>query len=206
MPLNEAQILGLVRGPTTEQVLQNISITIAGYPLASMVWTYHAAHFPRNGRDGMKISSNAGVLGPGATQVQAHSVQMVGHANTPPLNQIPGYLLDHTGPDLMLTGMLNGCSFIMKANANRTAVRVAHLQPQPGVGQGSALNVNCINSAAFVGDAGPVVVFGRNSYPDAGTAPRSATVLGLRHSGAWEIYAQIFDSATFAVVSATRIL
>jgi hypothetical protein len=206
MPLNEAQILGLVRGPTTEQVLEQISITVAGYPGASVVHTYFAAHFPRNGKDGMKVSSNALALGPGAAPVQAHSIQMVAHANTPPLNQIPGYLLDGNGPDLMLTGMLNGCSFIMKANANRSTVRCAHLQPVPGVGHGAALNVRCINNAAFLGDAGPVTVFGRNNYADVGASPRSCTVLGVRRAGAWEIYAQIFNSATFEVVSATRIL
>jgi hypothetical protein len=206
MPLSAAQILGLVSGPTTEQVLQSILITIAGHPGPSGVQNYHAEHYPRDGRDSLKISSNALALGPHAVLVPAHSVQMITHANTPPLGQIPGYLLDGNGPDLMLTGMLNGCSFVMKANANRTAVRCAHLQPQLGAGQGSALNVHCINGAAFVGDAGPVLVYGRNSYPDGAGLSRSSTVLGVRRAGAWEIYAQIFDAAAFTVVSATRIL
>ena len=204
MPLNALQILGLLRGPTTEQVLQNHVVTIAGYPNGSEVRDYACERIERNGRDSLRVTFDPGVIGPDPQMVQAHSVCMVSSANMGPLNQIAGYLLDHTGPDLMFTGMLNGCSFVMKATPDRSRVRCAHLRPPPGEA-GSALHTACVNTGAFAGDAGAVTVFGRNSYlPPPGLA-RSATVLGVRRAGAWEIYAQIFDSF-FNITGAARIL
>jgi hypothetical protein len=202
--LTEADMLGLLRGPTTDRALGTILITIAGSPQPSAVIRYYIVSYPRNGRHSFKVSSEQGTLGADALAIDAHSIQMVPHANFPPLNQINGYLLDNTGPDLMVTGMLNGCSFIMKADAQRTSVRCAHLQPIPGAGGGELLNTQCINTAAFAGDAGPVVVFGRNNYPVT-TGGRSCTVLGVRRRGVWSIYAQQFD-AFFNIVSATQIL
>lgn len=204
MALTEADMLGLLRGPTTDRALGTILVTIAGSPQPSAVIRYYMVSYPRNGRDSFKVSSDQGTLGPGAVAFDAHSIQMVPHANLPPLNQINGYLLDNTGPDLMVTGMLNGCSFVMKANAQRTTVRCAHLQPSAAPGGGELLNTQCINSAAFAGDAGPVVVFGRNNYPVT-AGGRSCTVVGVRRLGVWALYAQQFD-AFFNVLGATQIL
>jgi hypothetical protein len=202
--MNEAQMLGLLRGPTTEEVLKNILITIAGSTTRSGVVPYYMVSFPRNGKESFKIGSNAAAIGAGAQTVNANSIYMVPHADMPPLNQIDGYLLDQNGPDLMLTGMLSGCSFIMKPNADRSTIRCAHLQPPSGAGQGEALNTRCINTAGFKQDPGPVIVFGRTNYPDT-QGGRSATVLGVRRGAVWQIFAQQFN-ANFDILTADQIL
>jgi hypothetical protein len=203
--MTEPQFLSFLKGPTTDRVLDQALITIAGSPQPSGVLPYYMkADLPRNGKEFFRTSCNPVTVGAGSHTFNAHSIQMVPHANVPALNQVAGYVLDNNGPDLMVTGMLNGCSFIMKANAGRTAVRCAHLQPPPG--KGVELNVNCVNTAAFLTDAGPVRVFGRLKYQDSPGHPRSCTVLGVRRgSGAWEIYAQIFDG-NFKIVAVDKLL
>ena len=203
--MNETQMLDLLRGPTTERVLEAVLITIGGSVLPSGVVPYFVKKddLPIHGKESFRIADNAGIVGANAHQFNAHSIQMIRTANVPPLNQIVGYVLDHTGPNLMVTGMLTGCTFVMKANANRTAVRCAHLQPAQNMG--ADLNIRCVNTAAFVGDAGPVRAFGRLKYAD----NTACTVIGVRRpAGAWDIYAQLLnrDNNQYRISDVEKIL
>ncbi|MEE4452309.1 hypothetical protein [Novosphingobium resinovorum] len=197
------QALGFLRGPTTVEFLQAYQIKIAGRPgPPSQVVTYYISSDVTSGTEIFQITHDEHIY-PGNFEFDAHSIYMVpGNA---PYNVVAldGYVLDQNGPDLMVTGMLNGCSFLMKANAARTQVRCAHLRPAPGEG-GARLNVRMVNNAGFHGDPGPLLVYGRANYPDT-QGGRSSTVIGVRKAGVWGIYQQQFD-ANGAVLAASRIL
>jgi len=196
--MNGADILGFLRGPTTLEFLQQYLVTIAGNPGVSQQYNYYA--YDDFGR--LKINANQHASPPNAHQFQAHSIQMV-ESNAPGfvMGQLNGYVLDGAGSDIMVTGMLNGCSFIVKANGND--VRCAHVRPAQGT-RGEDLNTNAMNTSQFHGDPGNVSVYGRLNYPQTATEGRSSTVLGVRKAGVWRIYQQQFD-ANFNVVSASQI-
>lgn len=201
--MNGQDALGFLQGPTTLEFLKTYLITIAGDPGGSRVQSYYI--YQEVGADRFKITFNQLAADPGAHQFSAHSILMV-ETSAPGfvLGQLNGYTLDGTGPGIMVTGMLNGCSFITKANGAKTSVACAHVRPAAGT-LGETLNVNAINGAQFQGNAGNVTVYGRMNYPQTPTAPRSSTVLGVRKAGVWSIYQQQFD-ADFNIVSATQIL
>ncbi len=91
---------------------------------------------------------------------------------------IQWYTLDATGPAMMLTAKLTGCTFVARAGIG-ASVEVTHLQPQDE----SGLDLN--RRMAGVGAA-----YGRLKY-DLDT--RSVNVMGVRHGGRWHIWAQKLD-------------
>jgi len=185
--------------------MQQYLITIAGRqgPPSDVV-SYWMWSEPRGDKEGFKVSSDQHAAGVGNVQFQAHSIYMVEHNVPMNVLALDGYLLDGTGPDIMVTGMMNGCSFLMKANINKTQVRCAHIRPPPGPTGAVDLNIRMMNNAQFHGDAGPLTVYGRMSYPS-GNSGRSTTVIGVRKAGVWGIYQQQFDGR-WNIVSATQIL
>jgi hypothetical protein len=197
--------LGFLRGPTTERFLAEYLVTINGKPgPPSAVIPYYIWPEPRGGKDGFKVAFSQNLAGPGHVQFPAHSIYMV-EGNTPyNVVALDGYVLDGNGPDIMVTGMLNGCSFLMKANADKTQVRCAHLRPAAGANGGEMLNVRMVNNAQFHGDAGALAVYGRNNYPNT-LSGRSSTVIGVRKGGVWGIYQQQFDG-NWKVLVASQIL
>ena len=118
-------------------------------------------------------------------------------ASGPNRVQIPGVMLGNDR-DVMVTGQLTGCSFLVQSTGG--SVLCAHIQPQGGL-DGSKLHTSLINSAQFQGQPATTrpIVFGRNFYP-AGRA----TVVGVRRLGRWEIYAQLGDA--HSVTGVHRIL
>jgi hypothetical protein len=121
------------------------------------------------------------------TAARGHSVQMVEYATlaVPPGNgtvNLTGYTLGAAGPVLMVTGLLNGCTFCMLKQGAQ--VICAHIRPPGGANAGKDLHSRMMNRARMVGHRGsPLVCFGRNDYPG------NATVVGVRLHGEWKIFA-----------------
>lgn len=89
------------------------------------------------------------------------------------------YALDASGPAMMLTAKLTGCTFVAKAGVG-TDVMVTHLQPHQETGV--ELNTRMLGPGR--------AAYGRLKY-DIDT--RSINIIGLRHSGRWQIWAQKLD-------------
>lgn len=125
----------------------------------------------------------AAVAGAGGSVFNAHSIHMdAGSAN---MNFYP---LDGTGPAVMVTGQLSGCSFVMQP-AGAGQVNVAHVQPQGQTGaalQGTL--ANGLANAQVYGAAGTT-----GNYD---SADRVASVIGVRIGGQWRIYAQKQDAGS----------
>jgi hypothetical protein len=115
--------------------------------------------------------------------VPVHAVRMIPKIEAIVLNQLEGYLLDGNGPDLMITGQLTRCSFVMRQQGND--VVCIHIEPG-GVHPTSAnLKTEIVNNGAFAHYPGALTrVFGLPDYAI------YAYVLGIRRAGVWEIWAQ----------------
>ena len=123
---------------------------------------------------------NSNMAGPGAHTFNAHSVRMdVGES------AMTTYQLDNTGPDIMVTGQLSGCSFIISSNGNNTDV--AHVKPSGSTGAELATALSTSNPNSFVYGA----TAGHGFYD---SDDRTVSVIGIRQNGNWEIYAQKQDA------------
>lgn len=140
-------------------------------------------------------------MGTGGVEVEAHNVPMQTEYSVGLIN---GYRLTGEGSDLMFTGQLSGCSFVMSPNQDRSEISVAHLKPEAGVeNAGLQLDLNCMNGAKFAGVNASTIVFGARSYRSVTDA--YACVYGVRRNGTWSIYAQMCDTS-LKVVKALQIL
>jgi hypothetical protein len=125
----------------------------------------------------------AAAAGAGGSVFNAHSIHM--DAGSAGMNF---YLLDGTGPAIMVTGQLSGCSFVMLP-AGAGHVNVAHVQPQGQTGaalQGTL--ANGLPNAQIYGAAGTT-----GNYD---SSDRVASVIGVRIAGQWRIYAQKQDAGS----------
>jgi len=105
------------------------------------------------------------------------------------------YTLDGTGPAVLLTAKLTGCTFIARAGAVAGTVDVAHVQPDAVV-DGATL---CTNETAVAGQH----CYGRNSYS---IDTRSINVIGIRSAaGVWKIYAQKIEKHALTIRSVTKV-
>jgi len=92
------------------------------------------------------------------------------------------------GPDIMVTTLLNGCTFICEATVND--VLMAHVQPTGGT-TAALLETNIINNGALVGGGGvgSCTAFGGGiGYTAANT---DVTIVGVRDNQAWSVFAQL---------------
>jgi hypothetical protein len=87
------------------------------------------------------------------------------------------YTLNASGPAIMLTAKLTGCTFIATGGTGN-AVLVTHLQPQQGLETGLQLNTRMKNVGS---------TYGQLRY-DLDT--RSINVIGVRSGNTWSIWAQ----------------
>jgi hypothetical protein len=92
------------------------------------------------------------------------------------------YTLDQTGPALMLTARLTGCTFAMTAGPDG-GTKVIHLQPNQGEGEdGLALNERMKGEGR--------ATYGRQSYD---IERRAVNIIGVRLNDGWHIWTQKLD-------------
>jgi hypothetical protein len=108
--------------------------------------------------------------------------------------------LDNGGPDLMVTGLLNGCTFCIEPTAN--GVRMTHVKPSGGTNAVALQNGLAIQGRFAGGGGGPVQTFGM-STEYSGT--EDATLIGVREPAGWRIYAQIHTRMTQNILRAFRV-
>lgn len=103
------------------------------------------------------------------------------------------YRLDHTGPAVMLTAKLTGCTFVARA-APGGAIEVTHMQPSQETGL--ALNQRM--------QGGGRMAYGRLRYA---YDTRSINIIGVRSGGRWRIWAQKLNknATPLRIVSLNRI-
>ena len=121
-------------------------------------------------------------------RVPVHGIYM-GASNVAPV----WYTLDATGPAMMLTAKLTGCTFVAKA-APGNGVQVTHLQPQGESGLQLNRRMRAPGQKAY----------GRLKYD---LDKRSINVMGVRQGGRWRIWAQklVKNSHTPQVLSVKKI-
>ena len=134
------------------------------------------------------IQPRAGQAGEG-DQFQAHGLFTV-QSNLRP----QWYTLDNTGPDIMLTAKLTGCTFVARPAANGVAgaVDITHMMPNQETGLQLNQRMNTHGQKAW----------GRLKY-DIDT--RSVNIIGVRVGGHWKIYAQKVEKHALTIRSVHRI-
>jgi hypothetical protein len=114
----------------------------------------------------------------------AHSIHMdLG------VNQLGFYKLFASGPNVMVTGQLSGCSFVINPSADG-GIYVAHIKPVGQTGAQLAAILTHTYPQAFVYGASA-----EHGYYD--SDDRVVSIIGIRDGGnAWSIYAQKQDAET----------
>lgn len=111
----------------------------------------------------------------------AHSVHMDNG-----IGNLGFYRLDHTGPAIVVTGQLSGCSFVISP-AGGNDIDVAHIKPVAQTGAALAVAVKLAHPNAF----GYGATAGTGFYD---SNDRVVSILGIRAlGGAWTIYAKKHD-------------
>jgi len=101
-------------------------------------------------------------------------------------------LLGGTGPDIMLTAKLTGCTFVARPGPTGSQVEVAHLQPHEETGLALNERMKVKGQEAY----------GRLNY---NIESRSINVIGIRSARGWEIYTQKLEKAHLAIRSVHRL-
>lgn len=87
------------------------------------------------------------------------------------------YAMDNTGPAIMLTAKLTGCTFIVRAGATPGSIEATHLQPHQESGLALDQRMQIGGQAAY----------GRLKYD---FAKRVVNVIGVRSGGVWRVWVQ----------------
>ncbi len=101
-------------------------------------------------------------------------------------------LLGNTGPDIMLTAKLTGCTFVARAGGQPGQVEVTHLQPHEETGLQLHERMKVRGQEAY----------GRLNYD---IDSRSINVIGVRSSKGWEIFTQKLEKHHLAIRSVHRL-
>ena len=208
MPINPAIAFhSLVNGP--EAFLKRYPIRIFGDVNASGIAQYAIENCGNSFRPGSIFGTHrlhatesfniraiiAGMHGPGSHIFQAHSVHMDGG-----IGAMGSYRLDATGPNIMVTGQLSGCAFVIDPVGGNN-VDVAHIKPIGITGSNLAATLAGNHPNAFVYGA----TAGHGFYD---SNDRVVSIIGIRDAGgAWKIYAQKHDaiSMDYRIQSVYRI-
>lgn len=130
------------------------------------------------------LAKKAGTDGVVYKALRVHNIRMNPRTEDFGFDEIPGYRLDNTGPDIMITGQLNACSFVVMEDHRNGGYLVSHLQPG-GSRPGGAELRNVLRDTGAFGDNGEVTaVFGLGDYQ------AFASVIGVRNGEIWHIYGQ----------------
>lgn len=133
--------------------------------------------------------------------MSVHNVRMNPNTEGLDISDIPAYVLDGTGPDVMVTGQLSGCVFAIRQEAHR--LLVAHVQPGNGRQDGPLLRqtIRMMGRLHHAGAGGRVThVFGIPDYN------ARAHVIGVRTGGTWHIYAQCVTTGMGPITASSMII
>ena len=144
----------------------------------------------RHATEKFRVWPSAGLAAAG-DEFQAYNIQMV-----PSNNAVVMYNVPATAPNLLITGGLSGCSFLVDDLGNGQ-IACAHMQPSSGAGTGNEDGPAL--ATRMSGNYG--VVYGRNRY----NAQNQVCVVGVRSGGQWKIYAQKLDYLGLVIQSVDRV-
>ena len=135
--------------------------------------------------ESFKVQTGVGINGEGY-EFPVHGVR-----TTPASVSKEWYTLDSTGPALMMTAKLTGCTFIVRAGAVAGNVSVAHVQPDA--------NTNGLDLCARESEVAGQHCYGRSQYD---FETRSVNIVGIRNAvGTWKIYAQKIEKHSLTIRS-----
>jgi hypothetical protein len=186
-------------------------LSMAGSPL-SQVYLYYFSHHQAPGHHtGMGESFKFDTIPPTAgaisitggdnklyTKMSVHNVRMNPCTESLDISAIPGYVLDGSGPDIMITGQLSACVFAIRQEPGRLIV--AHIQPGGGRASGPMLRQSIKMTGHFAGGGKVTHVFGMPDYTS------KAYVAGIRTGGTWHIYAQCVTSNNGPITGSVTIV
>lgn len=137
----------------------------------------------------IKFSRTSGVANPNpdiaAGKFNAHYVAMKQIGDAP---QTTHYTLPGTGPDLMLTSQLSGCTFGVGSAADGSQL-VSHIQPNA-----DATPADLHHAVVGAMTGGTDKLLERQSDASYGDTSNRATVVGVRNGGTWNFYTQIYKT------------
>ncbi len=114
----------------------------------------------------------------------------VQQANAINVGQIAPVPVSRAGPDIMVTTLLNGCSFVCEAVGPN--VLMAHIQPTGTSSPALEAQLHATGALVGGGPPGTLSVFGGHQY----NAYEDATVIGVRHGQNWHLFAQVHPRGT----------
>lgn len=134
-----------------------------------------------------KFSPNQQDITGESAQLMVWHVDVASSANIN-IGAIPSLPVSRNGgPDIVVTTLLNGCTFACEPTAN--AVNMAHIQPTGGA-TAASLETDVLNNGSVGGGGVPATnVFGGERCYTA--ASNDVTIIGVRNGAQWQIYAQI---------------
>lgn len=128
-----------------------------------------------------RYSSSNGIDGKTHTAVSVHNVRMNKSTEDLDVSAIEPYVLAG-GPDIMVTGQLSACIFIVQQLGAQLVV--AHIQPGGKRQTGTTLRQTLKLMGRFAGHGRVTHVFGLGDYS------QRAYVVGIRQGGGWHLYGQ----------------
>lgn len=134
-----------------------------------------------------KFTQNQGQLLDAPVQVMAWHIDVAPSSGLA-LGNLPATRVSRdNGPEIVLTTLLNGCSFVCEPTP--THVLMAHIQPTGGV-NAAQLESSLINGGGFGGGGGHnATVFGGARCYTALT--NDVTIIGVRSGQRWRMFAQV---------------
>jgi hypothetical protein len=192
--------------------LQKYPVRIAGSSLASGVTQYAIWYSQPSSRpgsilrttnmhttDAFRMSSQLGMAGPSCANFNAHSVFME-QSNVAPIALYS--IAAGAGPNILVTGVLSGCSFIVNDGPNPGDIDCAHLQPNGETAQVLETRLTPLYNHVYgVSSYGHTIATLGGASRD-----RNVTIIGVRMANRWKIYAQKLDIMnSFAIRSVHRI-
>lgn len=123
---------------------------------------------------------------PQTQQFAANWLKMSPWQNPNDIYNISILTLDGTGPNLMFTAVLSGCSVAVQRGTHGS-LRVAHVQPNisiPNTNQQMQLDGQGVHRV--LAKSGWSAVYGRNDYGHG----NHTVIVGVRKTSGWKIYAQ----------------
>jgi hypothetical protein len=189
-----------------QMFLQTNLLNLAGAPVSGSRVNYFCRYdgIVHTVNEGFSIrptpinSIATGIDGKAYSAVGVHSVRMNPNTEDLDVSAIEPYVLGAGGPDIMVTGQLSACIFVVQQVGAQLVV--AHIQPGGGRQTATTLRQTLKLMGRFAGYGRATHVFGLGDY-----AAR-AYVVGVRKAGAWHLYGQRVAAAGGPIQGVTQII